>query len=60
MKKVSKLHQSRKGFSLVEMIVVIAIIVIIATAVGFNLIKVYRTSINALDKAFGCETSVKK
>lgn len=60
MKKVNKTKQSKKGFTLVELIVVIAIIVIIAAVVGFNYIKIYRNAVNALDKAFGCETSMTK
>jgi len=58
MKKVSK--NSKKGFSLVELIVVIAIIVILASVVTFNYIGVYRNCVKALDQAFGCETSATK
>ena len=39
---------SKKGFSLVEMICVIAIIVILAAAIGFNYIHVFRNAIEAL------------
>jgi len=60
MKKVMKSKQSKKGFSLVELIVVIAIIVIIAAVVAFNYIGIYRNAMNALDQAFGCETSITK
>ena len=60
MKKVNKTKQSKKGYTLVELIVVIAIIVIIASVVAFNYIGVYRNAVKALDQAFGCETSVKK
>ena len=42
MKKVMKSQQSKKGFTLVELIVVIAIIVIIAAVVAFNYIGIYR------------------
>ena len=41
MKKVNK-NSSKKGFSLVELICVIAIIVIIGTVVAFNYIKIVR------------------
>ena len=58
MKKVSK--NSKKGFSLVDLIVVIAIIVILASVVAFNYIGVYRNCMKALDQAFGCETSATK
>ncbi len=59
MKKVNK-TSSKKGYTLVELIVVIAIIVIILAAVAFNYIGIFRKAINALDTAFGCETSVSK
>ena len=36
------IKNSKKGFSLVEMICVIAIIVILAAAIGFNYIHVFR------------------
>ena len=39
---------SKKGFSLVEMICVIAIIVIIASAICFNYIHIFRNAIEAL------------
>ncbi len=42
MKMVMKSQSSKKGFSLVELICVIAIIVIIAAAVGFNYVKIFR------------------
>ena len=58
MKKVSK--NSKKGFSLVELIVVNAIIVILAAVVAFNYIGIYRNAMKALDQAFGCETSATK
>ena len=58
MKKVSK--NSKKGFSLVELIVVIAIIVILASVMAFNYIGIYRNAMKALDQAFGCETSATK
>ena len=50
MKKVSKSqNQSVKGFSLVEIIVVVAIIIILASAVLFNYLGVFKNAINALD-----------
>ena len=58
MKKVSK--NSKKGFSLVELIVVIAIIVILASVMAFNYIGIFRNCMKALDQAFGCETSATK
>lgn len=41
MKKVNK-NSSKKGFTLVELICVIAIIVIIGTVVAFNYLKIVR------------------
>ena len=50
MKKVVKSqNQSAKGFSLVEIIVVVAIIIILASAVLFNYLGVFKNAINALD-----------
>lgn len=45
---MKKTFKSKKGFSLVETIVVIAIIVIIASAVFFNYINIFRNAIEAL------------
>ena len=42
MTKLIKKNNNKKGFSLVEMITVVAIIVIIASIAAFNLIGVYR------------------
>ena len=42
MKKIIKKEDSRKGFTLVELICVIAIIVIIGAVVGFNYLKIVR------------------
>ena len=41
MKKVNK-NSSKKGFTLVELICVIAIICILAAAVGFNYLKIVK------------------
>ena len=57
MKKVSKSqNQSVKGFSLVEIIVVVAIIIILASAVLFNYLGVFKNAINTLDAAFCCDS----
>ena len=42
MKKVMKSRTSKKGFNLVELICVIAIICILAAAVGFNYLKIVK------------------
>ena len=42
MKKIIKKTDSKKGFNLVELICVIAIICILAAAVGFNYLKIVR------------------
>ena len=42
MKKVMKSKSSNKGFNLVELICVIAIICILAAAVGFNYLKIVK------------------
>lgn len=42
------IKNSKKGFSLVEIICVIAIIVILAAAIGFNYIHIFRNAIDAL------------
>ena len=42
MKKIIKKTEGKKGFTLVELICVIAIIVIIGAVVGFNYIKIVR------------------
>ena len=49
-KKMTKVfkNNSKKGFSLVEVICVIAIIVIIASAICFNYIHIFRNAIEAL------------
>jgi len=51
MKKVNK-TSSKKGFSLVELICVIAIIVILASVLCFNYYHVFKHAIEALDMAF--------
>ena len=45
---MKKTFKSKKGFSLVEMICVIVIIVIIASAICFNYIHICRNAIEAL------------
>ena len=42
MKKIIKKTEGKKGFTLVELICVIAIIVIIGAAIGFNYIKIVK------------------
>lgn len=42
MKKIIKKTDSKKGFNLVELVLVIAIICIIAAAVGFNYLKIVK------------------
>ena len=42
MKKIIKKTTSKKGFNLVELICVIAIICILAAAVGFNYLKIVK------------------
>ena len=42
MKKIIKKTDSKKGFNLVELICVIAIICILAAAVGFNYLKIVK------------------
>ena len=51
MKKVNK-TSSKKGFSLVELICVIAIIVILASVLCFNYYHVFKHAIEALEMAF--------
>lgn len=48
MKKIIKKTESKKGLSLVEIICVVAIICIIAGAVLFNYIHIFRDVMNAL------------
>ena len=48
MKKVNK-TSSKKGFSLVELICVIAIIVILASVAAFNYYQVFKDAIQALE-----------
>lgn len=48
MKKIIKNTDSKKGFNLVELICVIAIICIIAGAIFFNYIHIFRNVIDAL------------
>jgi len=62
MKKVNK-NSSKKGFSLVELICVIAIIVIIGSVVAFNYIKIVRElpwEQLVGENPFSISTSVKK
>jgi prepilin-type N-terminal cleavage/methylation domain-containing protein len=42
MKKIIKKTDSKKGFNLVELICVIAIICILAAAIGFNYLKIVK------------------
>jgi len=48
MKKIIKKTASKKGFNLVELICVIAIICILAAAILFNYIHIFRNAIDAL------------
>ena len=48
MKKIIKKTESKKGLSLVEVICVIAIICILAGAILFNYIHIFRNAIDAL------------
>ena len=50
MKKLVK--DSKKGFSLVEVICVIAIICILASVVAFNYFQVFKDCMQALENAF--------
>ena len=50
MKKVAK--TSKKGFTLVELVCVIAIIVILASVLCFNYFQVFKHAVEALDAAF--------
>ena len=62
MKKVNK-NSSKKGFTLVELICVIAIIVIIGSVVAFNYIKIVRElpwEQLVGENPFSISTSVKK
>ena len=62
MKKINK-NSSKKGFSLVELICVIAIIVIIGSVVAFNYIKIVRElpwEQLVGENPFSISTSVKK
>ena len=49
MKKVSKLGSSKKGFSLVEMVLVLAIICILASSVIYGGLKILKT----IESVFG-------
>ena len=63
MKKIIKKTSSKKGFNLVELICVIAIICIIAAAVGFNYIKIVKNlpwQEIVGENPFAVSTSVKK
>ena len=49
MKKINNKTASKKGFNLVELICVIAIICILAGAIFFNYIGIFRNVIDALN-----------
>ena len=42
MKKINKKTATKKGFTLVELICVVAIIVILAAVIGFNYLKIVK------------------
>ena len=50
MKKAAK--TSKKGFTLVELVCVLAIIVILASVLCFNYFHIFKHAIEALDAAF--------
>ena len=63
MKKIIKKTDAKKGFTLVELICVIAIIVIIGSVVAFNYIKIVRElpwEQLVGENPFSISTSVKK
>ena len=63
MKKIIKKTASKKGFNLVELICVIAIICILAAAVGFNYLKIVKNlpwQELVGENPFSVSTSVKK
>ena len=63
MKKIIKKTASKKGFNLVELICVIAIICILAAAVGFNYLKIVKNlpwQEIVGENPFSVSTSVKK
>ena len=63
MKKIIKKTASKKGFNLVELICVIAIICILAAAVGFNYLKIVKNlpwEEIVGENPFSVSTSVKK
>ena len=56
---MKKVHKSRKGFTLIEMVLVIAIIVILAAVlifgIGGYLQKAHNASVNEINEAIGGE-----
>ena len=63
MKKISKKTSSKKGFNLVELICVIAIICILAAVAGFNYLKIVKNlpwEELVGENPFSVSTSVKK
>jgi len=58
MRKLYKKHTSKGGFSLVEILIVVAIIVILAGVVGVGVAGLIRTANNANDAVAGSSQSL--